>query len=495
MRDLLIGVDGGTGGIRAFIFDTAGTVLGSASVPYETAYPQSGWAEQCAEDWWTATCEGVHGAMKAAGVDASRIAAICGATTSCTVLACRKDGEALAPAILWMDVRAVKQREKIQRLSGQNLNVEHFPCKVLWMKEELPAVYEKADLLCEYQDYWNYRLTGKWCFSVNTTCNWGYDKRKGDFDRNFYRTIGLEDALEKLPPVAVSAGETIGMLSADAAKALGLDTGVLVVQGGIDSSIGMLGMGVAEPGAIALMTGSSNLAMAVTKTHFFGAPDAVNLGPDFLLDGYYTSVQGQVSTGSILRWFRREFCRDMGEDALAELDKLAAAIPCGANGLMVLDYWQGNRVPHEDADIRGLIYGLSMNTTREMIFRAVMESVAYGTEDLLEAFRQKGSVIERVCISGGTTRSDLFLQIHADVSGVPFEVTSDYSVALGSAICAGKAAGLFATLKEGADKMVHFQKVVQPNMENHRIYRQLQKNYRALYPAVSAWRESREDKA
>lgn len=493
MRDLLIGVDGGTGGIRAFVFDAQGTVLGSASVPYETAYPQNGWAEQQPQDWWEATCRGVRQAMEQAAVPAERVAALCGATTSCTVLACTGDGRALAPAILWMDVRAAEQRDAIQRRTGQDLNAEHFPCKCLWMKEHTPEIYQRADVLCEYQDYWNYRLTGKWCFSVNTACNWGYDKRRGDFAREFYRTAGLEDALSKLPTLAVSAGEGIGPLTQEAAQALGLDQEVLVVQGGIDSSIGMLGMGVAQPGAIALMTGSSNLAMAVTPEPYFGAADAVNLGPDFLLEGYYTSVRGQVSTGSILRWFQREFCRDMGKDALAQLDKLAAEVPCGSNGLMVLDYWQGNRVPHEDANIRGLIYGLSMNTGREMIFRAVMEAVAYGTEDLLQAFREKGNPVERVCISGGTTRSDLFLQIHADVSGVPFEVTSDYSVALGGAICAGKGAGIFATLEEGADRMVHFQKTVQPDLGNHRIYQTLQQRYRALYPALSAWREDGTD--
>jgi sugar (pentulose or hexulose) kinase len=139
-----------------------------------------------------------------------------------------------------------------------------------------------------------------------------------------------------------------------------------------------------------------------------------------------------------------------------------------------------------------MIYGLSMNTTREMIFRAVMEGVACGTEDLLQAFRDKGNSVDRVCISGGTTRSDLFLQIHADVSGVPFEVTSDYSVALGSAICAGKGVGLFSSLKEGAEKMVHFRKTVYPNMDNHRIYKDVLKKYQAMYPALCAWREANE---
>lgn len=492
MRDLLIGIDGGTGGARAFVFDARGTALGSADAPYATSYPKSGWAQQEPEDWWNAVCLAVRRAMERAAVPADRVAALCAATTSCTVVAAGRDGRALAPAILWMDVRAARQADEIFRRTGQRLSAELFPCKCLWLKENEPELYRRADVLCEYQDYLNHRLTGEWRFSVNTACNWGYDRRRGGFAEGFYRDIGLEDALKKLPPFAAAAGEAIGTLTGEAARALDLDERVLVVQGGIDSSIGMLGMGVASPGSIALMTGSSNLAMAVTPEPYFGEPDAINLGPDFLLEGYYTSVQGQASTGSILRWFRREFCRDLGEDALARLDELAADVPCGSGGLMVLDYWQGNRVPHNDADVRGLIYGLSMNTTREMIFRAVMEGVAYGTEDLLQAFARKGGAPDRVYISGGTARSDLFLQIHADVSGIPFLVTSDHSVALGAAVCAGRGAGCFSDLREGAERMTRVRKTVRPDPERHRIYAELQRRYRALYPAVNRWRSDAE---
>lgn len=487
MRDLLMGIDGGTGGARAYIFDRTGKVLGTGSCPYDTVYPQSGWAEQKAEDWWNAVCVSVREALAGAGVPAGRIAAVAAATTSCTVLACSAQGEALLPALLWMDVRASGEAKEIEKSTGQQLSAELFPCKLLWMKHHQPESYARADYLCEYQDYLNYQLTNEWCFSVNTACNWGYNRRKGGFDEEFYRSAGLADALEKIPGRAVAAGEKIGRLTLRAAKALGLDAETVVVQGGIDASIGMLGMGVAEPGAVALMTGSSNLAMAVTVEPCFGNPDAVNLGPDFLLEGYYTSVRGQVSAGSILRWFRREFCRDLGEDALAQLDVQAREVPCGSNGLMILDYWQGNRVPHEDADIRGMIYGLSMNTTREMLFRAVMESVAYGTEDILEAFREKGYPVEWVCISGGTTRSDVFLQIHADVSGIPFAVASDYSVALGCAVCAGRAMGMYGSLQEAAAHMVQMQKMVFPDREKHRIYQGLQRKYRGLYPAVRKW--------
>ncbi|MBC8536117.1 FGGY-family carbohydrate kinase [Feifania hominis] len=487
MRDLVIGIDGGTGGVRAYVFDAHGQVLGHGDAPYETQYPASGWAQQRPDDWWQAVCSGVRAAMEQAAVAPQRIAALCAATTSCTVLACAKSGEALDDAILWMDVRASKEAADIEALTGQTLSAELFVCKALWLLRNRPELCERADVLCEYQDYLNHRLTGEWCFSVNTACNWGYNKRKGDFERDFYRTVGLGAVLPKLPSRAVSAGERVGMLSPEAAQELGLDTDVMVVQGGIDSSIGMLGMGVAAPGPVALMTGSSNLAMAVTQEPMFGRGDEINLGPDFLVDGYYTSFRGQVSTGSILRWFKREFCRDLGDDAFRELDRLAAQVPPGSGGLTVLDYWQGNRVPHNDPDVRGLIYGLSMNTPREAVFRAVMEGVAYGTDDLLRAFTEKGFPLNAVCISGGTTRSDIFLQIHADVSGVPFLVTCDYSVALGCGICAARAAGMYDTLPQAAAAMVRTQKTVQPNAQNHTRYLALAERYRSLYRAIRGW--------
>lgn len=144
-------------------------------------------------------------------------------------------------------------------------------------------------------------------------------------------------------------------------------------------------------------------------------------------------------------------------------------------------------MPHNDPDVRGLIYGLSMNTPREAVFRAVMEGVAYGTDDLLQAFTEKGFPLNAVCISGGTTRSDIFLQIHADVSGVPFLVTCDYSVALGCGICAARAAGMYDTLPQAAAAMVRTQKTVQPNAKNHTRYLALAERYRSLYRAIRGW--------
>ena len=487
MRDYVIGVDGGTGGARAFVFDRSGHVLGQSTAHYETYYPQPGWAEQRPADWLGAVSRSVRDAVRSAGVAPSQIAALTTATTSCTVLTCSQKGETDDPAILWMDMRAAEQARLIGERTGERPSAELYPCKALWIREHQPERFSSAQVVCEYQDYLNYHLTGRWCCSVNTACNWGYNRRKGAFDRDFYEKLDFTELLDKIPVPALAAGEPIGPLTVAAAQALGLDTGVLVAQGGIDSSIGMLGMGAARPGTAALMTGSSNLLMALTPQPLFTSPEAFNAGPDFLVPGCYSSFGGQTSTGSILRWFQREFCRDLGEDALAQLDQLAKDVPCGSNGVQVLDYWQGNRMPHNDPDVRGLIYGLSMNTTREMVFRAVMEGVACGTEEILRAFAQRGNPIHTLSISGGTTRSPLFLQIHADVSGIPLRVVSDYSVALGSGICAATALGWYGSLADAADHMVTFAGTVEPDPARHEIYQDVFARYHALYQAIAPW--------
>lgn len=126
------------------------------------------------------------------------------------MVCCDGDGNALAPAILWMDVRASAQMRAVLEQTGQSISAETFLCKALWIKENRPDLWASTRVLCEYQDYLNHWLTGEWCFSANTACNWGYNNRKKSFDLDFLRAVGLEDMTDKVPARAVSAGEVVG---------------------------------------------------------------------------------------------------------------------------------------------------------------------------------------------------------------------------------------------------------------------------------------------
>ena len=169
------------------------------------------------------------------------------------------------------------------------------------------------------------------------------------------------------------------------------------------------------------------------------------------MPGQYTVEGGQVSTGSVVKWFKDNFCgkeaalaAERGVDVYTILNELAQPIPPGSEGLIVLDYWQGNRTPYVDPEARGIIRGLSLKHTTGHLFRAIIEGIAYGTEHILRTFRQNGYVVDEMVAAGGPTKSPLWMQIHADVSNVPIILTAvPDGPALGSAILGAVAAGLF----------------------------------------------------
>ncbi|RUS47089.1 ribulokinase [Cohnella sp. AR92] len=491
VRDVLIGIDGGTGSIRVGLYDLNGHPLGFASTDYETKHLHTGWAEQTPEDWWNALKTSMRKALVETGISKERILGISTATTSCSVVLCMSDGAPVRDCLIWMDVRASQEVADIERLTGSKLSAEWMPGKLLWLKRHERENYDKADIFCEYQDWLTYRLTGLWSININNSCNWGYNGREGGFARTLYEKLGMEEAIAKFPSERVfKVGDAIGTIAREAADELGLGYHTLIAQGGIDSSIGVLGMGVYEPGRIALITGSSNLAMALTKDLMFDE-GGINSGPDNLIEGYYTAYRGQVSSGSILTWFKREFCKDLEQSGVSVFEALnmeAEGLPIGSEGLVVLDYWQGNRHPYLDSGVRGMFYGLSLHHTRAHMYRALMEGIAYGTENLLAQFRENGFEVGEINIAGGTTNSDLYLQIHADVSNVVVNVPSEpQAPCLGAAICVATAAGVYLDLSDAVQSMVRFDKVIKPIPENHAAYKRIFGQYRKLYPELKDW--------
>ena len=488
-KDIIIGVDGGTGSLRAGFYDLQGNCLCFAVKEYPTRRKHHGWAEQSPYEWWEALKQCIAQGLSDNCIAKERILGISTAVTCCSAVLCMRDGAPVRDSLIWMDVRAHAEADEIAQKTGEHLSSEWMPCKLLWLKRNEPENYTRAEIFCEYQDWLTYKLTGLWSVNINTACNWGYNNTNKGFPKEFYADIGLPDAPDKFPSQQVYAvGDRIGTLSPFAAEELGLPDGTIVAQGGIDSSIGILGMGVYDKGHVALMTGSSNLAMLLTDKMLFG-DSTINIGPDHLIQGFYTSFRGQVSSGSILAWFKKEFCRDLPEtQAFSILNTEAEKIPAGSDGLLVLDYWQGNRHPHFDTKVRGMIYGYSLDHTRAHVYRALMEGIAYGTENLLHQFRENGMPIEEINISGGTANSELFLKIHADVSNVRVRVPKDpQSVGLGAAITVTVAAGIYPNLQEAVQNMVRFDRVIEPDAANHRVYKQLFEQYRTLYPDFKPW--------
>ncbi len=484
--------DGGTESLRARIYDLTGRCVASHAEPYPTHFAPGARAEQHPEDWWSCLGKATRACLDQAGLSGDQIEAMAYATTCCTVVALDGQGAPLRPALMWMDVRAAEEAEAVLatgdarlKLNGNGrgpVSAEWMIPKALWLKRNEPDVYDAAVTICEYQDYLTLRLTGERCASLNNIgLRWHYANRDGGWAESLASALGMGDLVEKWPARIAAPGEVVGPLTAEAAEALGLSTATKLVQGGADALIGMIGLGVARPGQLCLITGSSHLQFGVTETPFH-AEGMWGSYADIVYPGRYIIEGGQTSTGSIINWLNRFLGGSLDFD---EMNAKAAALPPGAEGLVVQDHFQGNRTPHTDALSRGAITGLTLAHEPHHVFRAIMEGISLGTRAILEAFAAGGYRGTEMIAGGGATNSDLFMQIHADTAGLPVRIpASTDGPSLGSAILAAHGAGHFDSIDEGIAAMVKPGRVIEPDPAAMAQYDEIYRRYQALYPAL-----------
>ena len=427
-KKYVIGVDGGTESIRAGVFDLSGNPLAFASVTYPTNFPIPGWAEQNPEDWWNALGGAVRRAVIDANVGKQEILGICLDTTCCSVVALDGAGNPLRPALIWMDMRSAPQTEQVLATADPALQVnsngggpvsaEWMIPKSLWIQQEEPEIFENAETVCEFQDYLNFHLTGKRVASINNvSVRWHYGPGWGGWARSMVESLGMSELLKKWPAIVLRLGEEIGGLTSNAAAHLDLPEGVPVLQGGADAFIGMIGLGVVNPGSLAFITGSSHLHLGLSPQAFHGQ-GIWGTYADAVIPGLHVVEGGQTSTGSVVSWIRRT----LGSPSYEELNHEAAELEPGSEGVVIQEHFQGNRTPHTDPLSRGVISGLTLKHGRGHLFRAALEGIAFGTELILETMRNNGFAAETVVLAEAT-RSDLWLQIHADVSNLPLTLT------------------------------------------------------------------------
>lgn len=492
-----MGIDYGTGGVRVGLFDAGGHPTVFHSVEFATAFPRPGRAEQDPAVWWSSLVQAVRGAVQESGVHPEDIVGIGVDTTGATLLAMDAHDAPLRPAMMWMDVRASDEAEEIAATRDPALKYSgHGPVsaewglpKCLWLKRREPETWAASAHVCDATDWLVNRLTGEWAGSVNVAATkYYFDRDAGGFPESLLSAIGLEDLLEKYPGYVTDMGDVVGGLRRDVAEELGLRPGTPVAQGGIDGFVGMIGLGVIEPGKLAFITGSSHalLGQAAEPIHGRGFWGAYT---DAVIPGQYTLEAGQSSTGSVVAWFKNTCAKRAAEEAARRdvdpyvvLNEMAAAVPAGSDGLIVLDYFQGNRTPHTDPLARGMIWGLSLAHTEGHLFRAILEGICYGTEDILRTFRGHDFEPRLNVVSGGPTKSDLWMQIHADVSNVPITVNEvGEGPVLGAAILGAVGAGIHHDIPTAVDAMVHAERIVEPDQARHDEYRFYADRYTETY--------------
>ncbi len=499
-KKYLLGVDGGTEGLRAGVFDVFGTPLAFASTSYPTQFPAPSWAEQDPNDWWDALGKSVRKAISDSGISVDQIAAMTVDTTCCSVVPLDDSGNPVRPALIWMDVRSGEQAEQMVATEDDALRInsngsgpvsaEWMIPKALWIKQNEPENFDRAVTICEYQDYINLHLTGRLGASINNvSTRWHCDYSREGVPKSLLEKLDLGELAEKWPQDVFRLGELVGGLTPRAAEHLSLNTDLPVVQGGADAQIGMIGLGVVKPGNLALITGSSHLHLGLSEKPFHGT-GIWGTYADALLPGLHTVEGGQTSTGSVINWLKNLF----GESDYETLNRDASKLPPGSENLIVQEHFQGNRTPHTDPKSRGAFHGLTLKHGREHLFRAAIEGVAFGSELILESMRTNGFFPESIVVSGGATRSELWLQIHSDVSNLPLTLTKNPDAPLlGCAILATVGAGIYEDIPTAVEQMVQIDRVIEPNSQVHAEYQPFYESYKASYVGLRNIRNNLEN--
>lgn len=519
-----VGVDFGTESGRAVVVRVSdGQELASAVSPYpDGAMDQSlpggkvklpeEWALQNPNDYIYVFKTAVPEALKKSGVDAADVIGIGVDFTACTILPTASDGTPLcnlpefaqnphAWVKLWKHHAAQPHADRINALArerreawlpryGEKISSEWFFAKTLQILEEAPEVYKAADRILEAADWVIWQLCGS---ETRNTCTAGYKAiyQDGHYPTKEYLAQlnpALADVVETrmktdLAPLGGKAGE----LTAQAAAWTGLKPGIAVAVANVDAHVTVPAAGVVEPGRMVAIMGTSTCHMVMSE-QLAEVPGMCGVVDGGIVPGLFGYEAGQSGVGDIFAWFVKnavpaEYFSQKNVSAHEALEAEAIKQKPGEHGLLALDWVNGNRSVLVDANLSGMIVGLTLGTRAPDIYRALIEATAYGTRVIVEAFRQHGVPVEEYVVAGGLQKNKMLMQIYADVLGMPLSVIdSEQGPALGSAMHAAVAAGAYPNIQAAAEKMGKVRKAVYtPIAENQKTYDQLHSEYLTLH--------------
>jgi xylulokinase len=448
----LVGLDVGTSGVKGIALSADGEVLAVAEAPYPLSTPQPGWAEQDPEDWWRAARE-VLARLPEGPVGLS------GQMHGLVVL----DGaeQVLRPAILWNDQRTgaecaeIEERVGLERLislTGNRALTGFTAPKLLWLRRHEPETYARIRHVLLPKDYVRLRLTGERAIDVadaSGTLLFDVAGRRWSDEV----CAALEVPLDWLPPASESTD----------------------VAGAGDQAAAALGVGIAAPGPVSVVLGTSGVVFAALPAY---APDARARVHTFChaVPGSWHAMGVMLSAAGSAAWLQRALAAPY-----ADLESDAERWEPGCEGLSFAPYLAGERTPYPDPDARGAFTGLSVRHDRGALWRAMLEGVAFGLRDSLELLRDLGVRPEVGRVSGGGARSELWLRIVASALGLPLErMESDEGSAYGAALLGGVRAGVFADAQEAVARCVRPRSVVEPVWDYEEAYAR----FRTLYPAL-----------
>ena len=486
-----LGIDTSTTSSKALLIDEQGNVIAVASHPHTLQTPKPLWSEQNPHEWWEAVTASIKSVLEKAGISGDRVGAI-GLTGQMHGLVLLDDaGNVLRPAILWNDQRTQSQCDEIHQIVGKekfiqitgNVALTGFTApKILWVKENEPDVYAKANHVLLPKDYVRLKLTGE--YAMDKADGAGtvlFDLKARDWSDEVLSALEIPRAWM---PQTFEGTEFTGTVNEEAAALTGLKVGTPVAAGGGDQAAGAVGVGAVEPGIVGLTVGTSGVVFATT-------PSAL-IEPEGRLHAFCHAVPGMwhfmgvmLSAAGSLQWYRDTLAPDVSFD---DLLKEAELIPAGSEGLQFLPYLSGERTPHPDPLARGAFIGLTIRHTRAHMTRAVLEGVAFGLKDSFTLIQDAGlGTITQVRASGGGVKGALWRQILASVLEAELvTVNTIEGGAYGAALLAGVGAGAWSDVASACKTCIRITGSTLPVEKDADAYRKSYAIYRELYPALKS---------
>ena len=497
---MLLGVDLGTSGTKTVLFDETSATLASASEEYPLHQPKNGWAEQDPDDWWRATQHTVRAVLEKSGADPHEIVGLGISGQMHGLVLTDGEGNVLRPAILWCDGRTGEECEELTERVGKErlIAISANPAltgftagKILWVRKHEPETYARAKHILLPKDYVRFRLTGLFASEMSDASGTNMlDVPKRAWSEEIAGAMDLD--MNLLPPLYESSA-VVGRISAQASALTGLCEGMPVAGGAADNMAGAIGTGVASAGKAFTTIGTSGVVYAHSDTVQIDPQGRVHTFCS-AVPGAYTVMSCTLAAGLSLKWYRDTFCdaeiqtaKEMGTDPYVLMNEQAARSPIGANRLLFLPYLMGERSPLLDSNARGAFIGLSAMHTRRDLLRAVMEGVMYSQRQNLDVLRGMHVVPERMLACGGGAKSPFWRQMMADIFAMPVStVQNTEGPALGAAILAGVAGGLYPSVPEACASLIREADPLQPDAARGAAYEPYYQLYTQLYPGLKS---------
>ncbi len=475
----LLAVDAGTTSVKAGLFCTDGRCLAVARQEYQLDTPAVDRAELDAEIYWQACVATIRQVLEQSRVDLDQVTALGVSSQGETLICVDADGRPLYPAIIWLDNRATKQADELAgqfselayKMTGIPEVIATWPaCKIKWLKDNEPEVFRRVDKFLLVQDFLVQRLTGEFVTNASIACTSLYfDFLKNEWWQPVLDAIGITAA--QLPALE-QPGAVVGELLPAIAQQLGLSSSLQVVACGMDQCTGAIGAGNIFPGCCSETTGA-----ALTIQVSVPRPD---IDKNKIIPVYAHSIPGQYllvpvcpTAGMAYKWFRDVFCAPEieqaareGQDSYELITRLAAPVPAGSEGLLLLPHLMGAYSPTPNTAARGSFTGFTLTHTRGHFARAVLEGVAFLLKLNLDVILGTGLQISEIRSTGGGSKSALWNQIKANVCNLPVvSLVNEDTALIGDAVLAGVACGGFESVAQGCQVLLDLKDRFHPDAD------------------------------